>query len=184
MSKQRHSFIHPSIHASIHSVSQLVSQSVSQSDIQSVSQSVSQSLIHSVLQVIQSVNQSTSQSSVSEETVGLCRRATKRLTERHTSCTCGILVEQYFPHRFTYNSFVEVLIFVSRLLVFSRGAIEIDITRSKLRQESYEARVNSKDLSSKSHRVAYHKHSRKKQPLREGGGSRSLIEFLLDLIKV
>ena len=50
-----------------------------------------------------------------------------------TTTKCHILLKQYFPVKFTYNSFVEVFIFVRCFVIFSRRAIEIDITRSKLR---------------------------------------------------
>ena len=59
-------------------------------------------------------------------------RRAHNLAER-TTTTCDILLKQYFPFKFTYNSFVEVVIFVRCFVIFSRRAIEIDITRSKLR---------------------------------------------------
>lgn len=48
-----------------------------------------------------------------------------------------------FPLTFTYNSFVEVFVFVVHFVVLSRGAIEIDKTGSKLWQKSYEIQIRS-----------------------------------------
>ena len=71
-------------------------------------------------------------------------------------------------------------------MIFSWRAIKIDITRSKLRQESYEARVKFK-IYQKNHWMAYDKQAREVQPStreEEGKGLAAWVNLFLDLIKV
>ena len=74
-------------------------------------------------------------------------------------------------------------------MIFSWRAIKIDITRSKLRQESYEARVKFK-IYQKNHWMAYDKqarevqHSKREEEGGRGQGLAAWVNLFLDLIKV